>query len=132
MTKLRYIFLVFTMCSLVKSMHAEQAVETKGALEIEEKERPKVKIGGALRFNYNLSNWKKEQAKRGGDFGYELFRITAEASYKKLNLSAEYRLYDRELGGGMLRSGIIGYKFNSSHDLQLGLVQVPFGITDHN
>ena len=32
-------------------------------------EKPELKIGGALRFNYNLSSWKDGQKKRGGDFG---------------------------------------------------------------
>jgi hypothetical protein len=33
-------------------------------------EKPELKIGGALRFNYNLSSRKDGQKKRGGDFGH--------------------------------------------------------------
>jgi hypothetical protein len=50
-----------------------------------------LEIGGAVRFNYNLSSWKEGQKKRGGDFGYDVFRINAKAKYK-VKLNAEYRL----------------------------------------
>ncbi|MCO5233158.1 MAG: hypothetical protein M9888_05425 [Chitinophagales bacterium] len=121
--------MISTILFISKEIQAEK-IENKEETEV--KEKPKVKIGGALRFNYNLSDWKKEQVKRGGDLGYELFRLNAEASYKNVELSAEYRIYDRELGGGMLRRGIIGYRFNENQKLQLGLVQVPFGVLDYN
>jgi hypothetical protein len=35
---------------------------------IKAQDKPTLKIGGALRFNYNLSSWKDGQIKRGGDF----------------------------------------------------------------
>ncbi|MCO5231104.1 MAG: hypothetical protein M9958_08110 [Chitinophagales bacterium] len=124
----KYIFLLSMTLLLSKEIQAEKV----DSIETQVKEKPKVKIGGALRFNYNLSDWKKEQVKRGGDFGYELFRLNAEASYKNLELNAEYRIYDRDLGGGMLRNGWIGYHINPKHGLQLGLTQVPFGITNYN
>jgi hypothetical protein len=37
-----------------------------GALQAQDK--PELEIGGAVRFNYNLSSWKEGQKKRGGDF----------------------------------------------------------------
>ena len=43
----------------------------------------KLNIGGAIRFNYNLSDWKEEQVKRGGDYGYDVFRLNTSGSYKK-------------------------------------------------
>ncbi|PZX55929.1 hypothetical protein LV84_02291 [Algoriphagus ratkowskyi] len=95
-------------------------------------EKPELKIGGALRFNYNLSSWKDGQKKRGGDFGYDLFRINTKASYKGIFLDAEYRLYSSEFGGGMLKQGWIGYNFNDQNQIQVGLTQVPFGIQQYN
>ncbi|WP_237390608.1 hypothetical protein [Fulvivirga sediminis] len=97
-----------------------------------EEEKPKIQVGGALRFNYNLSSWKDGQQKRGGDFGYDLFRINAKASYKGVKLNAEYRLYSSAFGGGMLKQGWIAYDFNTKDELQLGLTQVPFGITQYD
>lgn len=95
-------------------------------------DEPKVDIGGALRFNYNLSSWKPEQKARGGDFGYDMFRVNARASYKGVYLDAEYRLYSDSFGGGMLKQGWFGYKFDEINELQLGLTQVPFGIQQYN
>ncbi len=95
-------------------------------------DKPKVDLGGALRFNYNLSSWKPQQKKRGGDFGFDVFRVNAKASYKDVYLDAEYRLYSKGFGGGMLKQGIIGYNPNSDNQFQMGLVQAPFGITEYN
>ncbi|SHK81354.1 hypothetical protein SAMN04488028_10967 [Reichenbachiella agariperforans] len=95
-------------------------------------DKPELHVGGALRFNYNLSTWKDAQKKRGGDFGYDVFRINAKAKYKGVKLNAEYRLYSPGFGGGMLKQGWFGYDFNDKNNLQLGLTQVPFGITQYN
>lgn len=98
----------------------------------DDSEKPQLHVGGALRFNYNLSSWKDGQQKRGGDFGYDVFRINAKGSYKGVKINAEYRLYSSSFGGGMLKQGWIGYDFSSANNLQLGLTQVPFGITQYN
>jgi hypothetical protein len=95
-------------------------------------EKPELQVGGALRFNYNNSSWKEGQKERGGDFGYDVFRINAKAKYKGIKLNAEYRLYSEGFGGGMLKQGWIGYDFNPENNLQIGLTQVPFGITQYN
>lgn len=101
-------------------------------LSLYAQDTPQIDIGGALRFNYNLSSWKPEQVARGGDFGFDLFRINAKAQYKGVKMDAEYRLYSEDFGGGMLKQGWIGYDFNSKTELQIGLTQVPFGITQYN
>lgn len=95
-------------------------------------DKPHLKIGGALRFNYNLSSWKKEQIKRGGDFGLDMFRINADASYKRLDFHAEYRFYAKSSGGSFLKDGYLTYHFNDSTHLAIGLVQNPFGNTTYN
>lgn len=100
--------------------------------DLRAQESPEVDIGGALRFNYNLSSWKPEQKKRGGDFGYDLFRINAVAAYQGIYVNAEYRLYSEAFGGGMLKQGWFGYQFNEVQELQVGLTQVPFGIQQYN
>ena len=89
-------------------------------------EKTMLKIGGALRFNYNYSDWKPENRKRGGEFDFDVFRLNVNASYKKFDLAADYRFYPASSGGGMLREGWIGYSFNKSHRLQMGLTTVPF------
>lgn len=95
-------------------------------------EKPEISVGGALRFNYNLSSWKEGQKKRGGDLGYDVFRVNAKAKYKEVKLNAEYRFYSEGFGGGMLKQGWLGYDFSTKNNLQIGLTQVPFGITQYN
>ncbi len=98
----------------------------------DKKEKPTLTVGGALRFNYNLSSWKPGQQSRGGDFGFDLFRVNIKAKHKGLKLNAEYRLYSTGFGGGMLKQGWVAYDFNSQDEIQIGLTQVPFGITQYN
>ncbi|TRX72104.1 hypothetical protein [Carboxylicivirga sp. M1479] len=93
---------------------------------------PKLKLGGAIRFNYNLSDWKDEQVTRGGDFGYDVFRLNASGSYQKLGFNAEYRFYSPSFGGHMLKQGWIEYIHNQQSSIQLGLQQVPFGLQPYN
>ncbi|WP_439182828.1 hypothetical protein [Carboxylicivirga taeanensis] len=98
----------------------------------EEKSSPELELGGALRFNYNYSSWKEGQKDRGGDFGFDVFRLNAKAKYKGLKLNAEYRFYSSGFGGAMLKQGWVGYDFNENNNLQLGLTQVPFGLSPYN
>ncbi|NIG54240.1 hypothetical protein F3J22_12180 [Chitinophaga sp. Cy-1792] len=95
-------------------------------------DKPSLHIGGALRFNYNNSSWKKEQVKRGGDFGYDMFRVNADAAWKQLSLHAEYRFYSKDFGGAMLKEGYVSYHFNDSTRIDVGLTQVPFGNITYN
>ncbi|WP_291545973.1 hypothetical protein [Bacteroides sp.] len=90
--------------------------------------KPQYQLGGALRFNYNYSDWKAGNTKRGGDFGFDVFRLNAKASYKEFFLDAEYRFYPSTSGGGMLKHGWLGYRINEYQHVQLGLTVVPFGI----
>ncbi len=101
-------------------------------LNLQAENTPKVNVGGALRFNYNYSNWNQQSKNNFGQFGYDVFRINANASYSKLELNAEYRFYGTNSGGPMLKHGWIGYQFNPEHQLQVGLNTVPFGILPYN
>lgn len=89
-------------------------------------------IGGALRFNYNNSSWKPNQRKRGGDFGYEVFRITVDASYRKLGLHIDQRFYAAGFGGAFLKYGWMQYDFNEKSHLKVGLIPAYFGVQQFN
>ncbi|MCC9135788.1 hypothetical protein ACFSKU_17340 [Pontibacter silvestris] len=95
-------------------------------------EKPTLKLGGAVRFNYNLSTWKKDQLERGGDFGYDLFRINVESEYKGIKLNAEFRHYSEAFGGGFLKQAWFQHDFSEKAQIQVGLNQVPFGIQQYN
>ena len=72
-----------------------------------EKEKPKFKLGGALRFNYNFSDWNRGHRDRGGDFGFDVLRFTLAGSYKNILLDADYRFYSKDYGGPMLKLSLI-------------------------
>ncbi len=114
-TRVLFMFLFFSLSSIIVAQ-----------------DKPEVTMGGALRFNYNSSSWKGNQTERGGDFGFDVFRVNAKAAYKGLKLNAEYRFYSSGFGGGMLKQGWIQYDFKDNSQFQLGLTQVPFGITTYN
>lgn len=78
-------------------------------------ERPQVHIGGALRFNYNYSDWNQAHRDQWGQFGYDVFLLHPTASYKGFLLDADFRFYSTAFGGFMLKYGWIGYRF-SEHD----------------
>ena len=119
---LKLFFTFSILLFLFNSFFAQEEVKTVPSLE----------LGGALRFNYNLSTWKKEQVKRGGDFGFDVFRINAKSTYKKVSLNAEMRFYSEAFGGPMLKQGWVQYAISDKNNLQIGLTQVPFGNTVYN
>ena len=81
----------------------------------ERKERPQFKLGGALRFNYNFSDWNSGHRDRGGDLGYDVFMLRPTASYKGFLLDADCRFYSTAFGGFMLKYGWIGYRFSEKN-----------------
>lgn len=93
-----------------------------------QKELPKFRMNGALRFNYNFSDWNAGHRKRGGDFGYDVFLLHPTASYKGFLLDADFRFYSVAFGGFMLKNGWIGYQFSKHDHIEVGLTKVPFGI----
>lgn len=113
------IYLFITLCLAVCAAASEK---------IPKSDLPTLKLGGALRFNYNYSDWKEGSRKRGGDFGYDLFKLDLKGSYKRFLLAVDYRFYAKAFGGAMLKSGWVGYQFDSRRQLQVGLTGVPFGI----
>ena len=83
----------------------------------ERKERPQFKLGGALRFNYNFSDWNSGHRDRGGDWGYDVFMLRPTASYKGFLLDADCRFYSTAFGGFMLKYGWIGYRVSEKNHL---------------
>jgi hypothetical protein len=90
------------------------------------------KIGGALRYTYSLSSWKDKQIDRGGDVGFDVFLLNAKAKHKNISLDAEYRFYSKANGGQTLKYGFASYQFDVHNKIELGVTQVPFGITTYN
>lgn len=89
-------------------------------------------IGGALRFNYNNSSWKPNQQKRGGDFGFEVFRINVDATYNDWEFHIDQRFYSKEFGGDFLKYGWFQYNLNKESHLKIGLIPAYFGTQQFN
>lgn len=92
----------------------------------------KLDLGGALRFNYFTSSWKPNQQQRGGDFGFEVFRINAYATYGKMELHIDQRFYSSAFGGAFLKYGWVQYNINDNSHLKLGLIPAYFGPQQFN
>lgn len=101
-------------------------------LSIYAQDKPEVSLGGALRFNYNYSDWIQESKNTAGQFGFDVFRLNANGGYKNIIFDAEYRFYSKSSGGSMLKHGWVGYQFDDKHQLQLGLNTIPFGLMPYN
>lgn len=130
-----FIFLVFTMPFSIFGQNTEGEAERvipRLKLGNDADEDDYISIGGALRFNYNYSNWLENSKKEGGEFGYDAFWLETEGQYKGLTFNAQYRIYAENSGGGMLKQGWIGYKFDDQHEIQVGQNIIPFGPLPYN
>jgi len=107
---------------------SQEAIEKK----TEKEKKIKLDIGGALRYNYNYSSWKPNQRKRGGDFGFEVFRINVDAVYKDWELKIDQRFYASGFGGAFLKYGWFQYNINEKSHLKLGLIPAYFGVQQFN
>ena len=100
---------------------AESETAKNTALEIVKK----LKIGGALRYNYGYSDFNSPQKDRGGDLDFDIFRLNVDGEYNGLLVSAEYRWYSYM---NVIHHGWMGYNFTDNLQGQFGVTKVPFGL----
>lgn len=101
----------------------QQAAQAQAAAK--KKSDSSLKIGGAVRLNYAVNSFSDASKDRGGDLGFELFRINAKGNYKDILFDAEYRFYQYM---DVVHHGWIGYRFSEDLHAELGVNQVPFGL----
>ncbi|MCT4615323.1 MAG: hypothetical protein N4A49_10665 [Marinifilaceae bacterium] len=94
----------------------------------QEQIKPKVKIGGAVRYNIRYKDWDDNSRSMGGDVVMDVFKIDVKADYGKLFLDADYRFYPKDFGRNMIHHGYLGYKFDDQTQVHLGVHKVDFGI----
>jgi hypothetical protein len=82
-------------------------------------------IGGAVRLNYFWQDYNQPRRDRGGDFGFELFRLDVDGDYEAIDLSVQYRWY---AFFEAVHHAYFAYQPGPGWDLHLGISQVPFGI----
>ena len=98
----------------------------------EPEDKVKLKLGGALRYNYNYSTWKPSQRRRGGDLGFEVFRINADVEYKKWKVKIDQRFYSQGFGGAFLKYGWVQYQASKRSHIKFGLIPAYFGAQQFN
>lgn len=88
-------------------------------------------LGGAVRFNYiyRTGDSNAPARRRGGDIVFDTFRINTELDYGALHFEAEYRFY---AGFNMLQRAFIGVQLEPRVNLQVGVMQAPFGISPYS
>lgn len=107
-----------------KPQQIEQ-VEVEVVEEVVEKKSNAVKFGGAVRVNYSYEDFDDDNADRGGDFDFDLFRIDVSGNYEDLIYSAQYRWFEYM---NVIQHAWIGYNFTEEQQGKIGVTQVPFGI----
>ncbi|SHO62110.1 hypothetical protein [Algoriphagus zhangzhouensis] len=100
------------------------ALETK-------KDTSWLKIGGALRLNTIYAKYEGKTFPLGtegrNDWTWDTWRINVDSYSDGLQFSFEYRFYPT-FNTHFIKYGWIGYRFNTSTNLQFGITQVPFGL----
>lgn len=90
-----------------------------------------LKIGGALRLNTIYAIYEGKNFPLGtegrNEWTWDTWRINVDSYSDGLQLSFEYRFYPT-FNTHFIKYGWIGYRFNPTTNLQLGITQVPFGL----
>ena len=84
-----------------------------------------VDIGGSLWLNYGDLSWDETNKDRDGNFDFTLFRLDVNARHDDFLFSAQYRWYSFQ---DVIHHGWIGYDLSPAWQVQLGIMQSPFGI----
>lgn len=129
-SRLILILLIFSICDFAYSQAADIGI--KADTLVTDVEKPKLTINGAFRVHYKDEFYNETRKKEGGEFGFDLFGLVVNASYKKFKVFADMRFMPSSFGGTMPKEGWIGYDFQNGDDIQVGLVQSPFGNLDYN
>jgi len=111
---------------LVMPGYAQLSILKNDSIRIGEGKVPaQLTFGGAIRLNYSWKTYDSELKKRGGDFGFELFRLEADGECGNIYFSIQYRWYEYFEA---IHHGYFGYHLTPDLDLEIGIHQVPFGI----
>ena len=92
-----------------------------------EEKKDGIKVGGAIRFGYNVQDWQDNDKDRYGEFDFDTFRLNLDGELYDILLSAEYRFYPQD-NWNAPHHAWLGYDFTDNLQGQLGIHQVPFGL----
>ncbi|MBS7253597.1 hypothetical protein [Flavobacterium branchiicola] len=124
--------LILALFSFSNLGYAQADIDIKADTIAANPDKPVFKLNGAFRVHYKDEFYNETRRKEGGEFGFDLFGLVANASYKKFKVFADMRFMPPSSGGIMPKEGWIGYDFDNGDDVQVGLVQSPFGNLEYN
>ena len=85
-------------------------------------------FGGAVR--YNIISTSYNNTKSNPEFTWDTWRLNVDGSVANVDLSFEYRFYPT-FGTHFIHHGFLGYGLSDDLYMELGVTQVPFGITTY-
>ncbi len=85
-------------------------------------------FGGAVR--YNIISTSYNDTKTNPQFTWDTWRLNVDGSTNNVDLSFEYRFYPT-FGTHFIHHGFLGYGLTDNVYMELGVTQVPFGITTY-
>jgi len=109
----------------VAELKKEVSTNTKTTTDL----TPKIKIGGAVRFQYSYEDYDDDNKDRGGDFDFDVFRLDVNGSIGDVKLSAQYRWYQYM---NVVHHADVAYQFTDNWEGKVGITQVPFGNLNYN
>jgi len=95
-------------------------------IQAQEDEDEGFTIGGAVRYNIFDKSWV--DTKTQPEFTWDTWRLNVDGSMAGVDLSFEYRFYPT-FGTHFIHHGFLGYDLSDNLYMELGVTQVPFGIT---
>ncbi|MDA3876467.1 MAG: carbohydrate porin [Halothiobacillus sp.] len=91
--------------------------------------KPKIHVGGAVRFNYTLKQYDKSNRNQQGALNFDTFRLNLDGEIDNVILSVEWRYYDYMQ---VIHHAWVGYKFKPDWIVRAGVVKAPFGNLPYN
>lgn len=107
----------------------EAKVKEIAAATYDEKKGAEIDVGGAVRFQYVLEDYNNSSKDNNGTFEMDTVRLNFDGTVGDVILSAEWRWYQYM---NVIHHAWAGYDFSDSLQGQIGVNQVPFGVTPYN
>ncbi|QKK03484.1 MAG: carbohydrate porin [Pseudomonadota bacterium] len=121
------------MASRIADVEAREADEEEvreiAAATYDEKKASQINVGGAVRFQYVLEDYNDTSKDQEGTFEMDTVRLNFDGTVGDVILSAEWRWYQYM---NVIHHAWAGYDFSDTLQGQVGVHQVPFGVTPYN
>lgn len=104
---------------------AESAEESASSAESGQQ----IDVGGAVRFQYAYRRYDANSRDTDGELELDTIRLNFDGEIGNVLLSAEYRFYEYM---DVVHHAWFGYEFSDDARMEVGVTQVPFGITPYS